>query len=156
MKFQAKASLNKEGTNKAVPAHAKGMVGQKSHHSKGEKTNGKEAQVSFPPLVAKIVFVKDVGRASNIDNSAKGAPHRSTSAQSSSATDGSSRSQQSADSPPTSPGTEASPHKLAEQEHQPKVHRFITKKVRALNITSDGSVQREMVPGFQEKKKRST
>jgi hypothetical protein len=155
VKFEAKAGLNKKGINKAVPAQAKSMVGQKSHYSKGAKTNGKEAQASFPPMVARIVFVKDVGRASIIDNSTKGTPHRSTSAQSSSATDGSSGSQPSANSPPTSPETEAPPNKLAEQEHQPKVHRFVTKKVRALNITADGSVQREMVPGFQ-KKKRST
>ncbi len=155
VKFEAKAGLKKEGINKALPAQAKSMVGQKFHHSKGAKTNGKEAQASFPPMVAKIVFVKDVGRASIIDNSTKGTPHRSTSARSSSATDGSSGSQPSANSPPTSPETEAPPNKLAEQEHQPKVHRFVTKKVRALNITADGSVQREMVPGFQEKK-RST
>lgn len=154
VKTEEKKGL-KEGIKKAVPAQERSMTGQKLRGTKGAKLNRKEAQASFPPMVAKIVFVKDVGHASGINVSTKGTPHRSTSAQSSSTTDVSSGSQPSASSVPTSPETEAPPKKLAEQEHQPKVHRFVTKKVRALNITADGSIQREMVPGCQEKK-RST
>ncbi len=101
VKFETKASLNKKDINKAVPAQAKSMVGQNSHYSKGAKTNEKEAQASFPPMIVRIVFVKDVGRASVIDKSTRDTSHRSTSAQSS-ATDESSVSQPSANSPSTS------------------------------------------------------
>lgn len=155
VKFEAKAGPKKEGTKKAVPAQDKGMVGQKPRYFNGAKSKGKEAQASFPPMVAKIVFVKDVVHASAVNVSTKGTAHRSTSAQNSSATDASSGSQPSGSSIPTSPETEASSKKLAEQEQLPKVHRFVTKKVRALNITADGSVHREMIPRCEEKKRAS-
>ena len=112
-------------------------------------------------MVAHIVFVKD---AENISN-------KSTEAGSFSAPASPSGSVSSAPkgTPPTSPETTPPPtkpselkdkrakqaDKVAEREARPRVHRFITKKIRALNIAADGSVKREMIPGHTPKQDSS-
>ncbi len=163
----------KEEKKKAVPAQEKGAAGQKSKNTKGTKANVEESNGILPPLTAKIVFVKDTGHTSAVATPTKANPtkanptkatptkatptkgtsHKNPTAQGSSATDSSAGSQSSTSTSCTSIETEAPPNQTAEQENKPKkVYRFVTKKVCSLNITADGSVQREMVPGSQAKR----
>ena len=121
-------------------------------------------EMTLPPLVATIVFVKDD------KTTGKGTAAQSASAPTSPGGSFSSAGAKSKDTPRTSPETTPPPTKSSELKDElpkqtdkpaepgntPKVQsRFITRKVRALTITADGSVQREIIPDAESKEDMS-
>ena len=137
----------------------------KSQRASRAKNVKSTTDMTLPPLVATIVFVKD-----DKVTSGKGTAARSASAPTSPGGSVSSAGEKSKYTPRTSPEPTPAPttlskpkdeqpkqaDKLSEPEDTQEVQsRFVTKKVRALNIAADGSVQRELIPGDQAKEESS-
>ncbi len=175
-----KKAAEKEEVKKGVPKGKKSNIIHKNHNTvfaknvklakevvlrpKNGNTIGnamktKQTQEAvMPPLVAKIVFIKDAQKTPSKRTAIRSAPAANSPSERASSTSTS-------NTPRTSPETSPPPTKMVKQkgkaanaedkpaapEDTPKMgHRFATKKVRALNIGIDGSVQREIIPGSQE------
>ena len=158
-----KNNVGQDTQNAGFAKNVKQVKNAFSHSKKGSTVgranNTKQTQEGvLPPIVARIVFVN------NAETSGKRTASKSTSATDSSSEHASRTS--SKDTSCTSRESTPSPTKPAQKKgdsakqgdqpagskDEPKyVGRFITKKVRALNISVDGTVQREMVPDDEAK-----